>query len=184
MNPGYSIKDRIMQHIFQKAETSGALRKGMTVVAASSGNTGAATAMLCAMRGYNCIITTNKKCSAEKMDSIKAYGAQLVVGPEGVSADSPEHYMNIPATLMAQDPVKYFDVDQYDNPLNREVAAVLLSPHLSRIPTEPLDRHTTSPSAQKFGSNLQGPSHTLSRRAQQAALYRARDGSSRSKIVV
>ena len=43
--------------------------------------------MLCAMRGYQCIITTNKKCSQEKMDSIKAYGAQLVIGPEGVDAD-------------------------------------------------------------------------------------------------
>merc|ERR1712072_106259 len=115
MNPGFSIKDRIMKHIFDEAEASGALRPGMTVVAASSGNPGAATAMISAMRGYQCIITTNKKCSQEKMDSIKAYGAELVVGPEGVSADSPEHYMNIPAHLMAKEPAKYFDVNQYDN---------------------------------------------------------------------
>ena len=78
LNPGFSIKDRIIQHIFNEAETDGALRPGMTVVAASSGNTGAATAMMCAMKGYKCIITTNQKCSAEKMDSIKAYGAELV----------------------------------------------------------------------------------------------------------
>lgn len=132
MNPGYSIKDRIMQHIFNNAEATGKLRKGMTVVAASSGNTGAATAMLCAMRGYQCIITTNKKCSQEKMDSIKAYGAQLVIGPEGVDADSPEHYMNIPATLLAKEPSKYFDVDQYDNQENPEAYYLTLGPEIWR----------------------------------------------------
>jgi len=130
MNPGFSIKDRIMKHIFDRAEASGALRPGMTVVAASSGNTGAATAMLCAMRGYKCIITTNKKCSREKADSIKAYGAELVVGPEGVAADSPEHYMNIPADLMAGNPDQYFDVNQYDNPQNPEAYYLTLAPEI------------------------------------------------------
>jgi len=130
MNPGLSIKDRIMRHILDKAEASGELRPGMTVVAASSGNTGAATAMLCAMRGYKCIITTNQKCSKEKMDSIKAYGAELIVGPEGVSADSPKHYMNIPLELIKADPQTYFDVNQYENPRNPEAHYATLGPEI------------------------------------------------------
>ena len=78
----------------------------MTVVAASSGNTGAATAMMCAMRGYDCIITTSSKCSEEKMNSIRAYGATLLVTPAGVSPDDPQHYMNVPHTLIKEDPTK------------------------------------------------------------------------------
>lgn len=130
LNPGFSIKDRIMRNIMDDAEASGALKPGMTVVAASSGNTGAATAMMCAMRGYKCIITTNAKCSTEKMDSIRAYGAELIVGPNGVAPDSPEHYMNIPADLMAKDPAKYFDVNQYDNLKNPEAHYKTLGPEI------------------------------------------------------
>lgn len=83
LNPGFSMKDRIIKNIFDKAEKSGTLRPGGTVVAASSGNTGAAVAMLAAMRGYSAVITTSPKCSQEKMDSIKAYGAKLLVSPPG-----------------------------------------------------------------------------------------------------
>jgi threonine dehydratase len=71
MNPGFSIKDRIVVNILNKAEASGALCPGGMVVAASSGNTGAATAMFCAMRGYGCVITTGAKCSIEKQQAIK-----------------------------------------------------------------------------------------------------------------
>lgn len=130
LNPGFSIKDRIMKNIMDDAEASGALRPGMTVVAASSGNTGAATAMMCAMRGYKCIITTNAKCSAEKMDSIKAYGAELIVTPDGVGPDSPDHYMNVPAELLKNEPDKYFDVNQYDNLKNPEAHYKTLGPEI------------------------------------------------------
>lgn len=77
------MKDRIVRNIFDKAEDTGKLSPGGTVVAASSGNTGAAVAMIAAMRGYNAVITTSPKCSAEKMNSIKAYGAKLAVSPSG-----------------------------------------------------------------------------------------------------
>jgi len=130
MNPGYSIKDRIARNILDCAERDGALRPGMTVVAASSGNTGASTAMLCAMRGYDCIITTSKKCSEEKMNSIKAYGAVLIVSPTGVAPDSPEHYMNIPLKLIKEDPSKYFDINQYDNLKNPEGHYLTLGPEI------------------------------------------------------
>jgi len=130
LNPGFSIKDRIARNILDQAEAAGVLKPGMTIVAASSGNTGAATAMLCAMRGYRCIITTNKKCSEEKQNSIKAYGAELVVSPDGVAPDSPDHYMNIPAKLMSEQPDKFFDINQYDNLKNPEGHYKTLGPEI------------------------------------------------------
>jgi len=114
LNPGFSVKDRIVRHIFNKAEAAGKLRPGATVVAASSGNTGASTAMLCAMRGYKCVITTDPKCSKEKCDSIRSYGAELIVTASGLSADHPDQYMNLANRLAKENP-DWFDVDQYEN---------------------------------------------------------------------
>jgi cysteine synthase len=72
-----------VKNILDKAEQNRLLRPGGTVVAASSGNTGAAVAMLAAMRGYKAVITTSPKCSKEKVASIKAYGAELIMSPPG-----------------------------------------------------------------------------------------------------
>ena len=83
LNPGFSMKDRIVKNIFDKAEEAGLLHPGDTVVAASSGNTGAAVAMLAAMRGYRAVITTSPKCSEEKIATIKAYGAEILVSKAG-----------------------------------------------------------------------------------------------------
>eukprot|EP00656_Telonema_subtile_P024224 TRINITY_DN261_c0_g1_i7.p2 TRINITY_DN261_c0_g1~~TRINITY_DN261_c0_g1_i7.p2 ORF type:complete len:310 (+),score=78.97 TRINITY_DN261_c0_g1_i7:411-1340(+) len=141
MNPGLSIKDRIIKNILDQAEESGRLRPGMTVIAASSGNTGAAVAMMCAMRGYKAVVTTNKKCSAEKMNAIKAFGkhlhpwchrtgAELIVTADGVDPDSPEHYMNVPAVYTSQEPTKYFDIDQYENQRNPEAYYKSLGPEI------------------------------------------------------
>lgn len=117
MNPGYSIKDRIVYHILDEAEASGALKPGMTIVAASSGNTGAATAMAAAMRGYKCIIITSPKCSQEKMDAIRAYGVELLVTASGLKPEDPAHYMNIEISLCEENS-NYFGVNQYENQLN------------------------------------------------------------------
>merc|ERR1711934_177501 len=130
MNPGLSIKDRIIRNILDQAEEAGALRPGMTIIAASSGNTGAAVAMMAAMRGYKAIVTTNKKCSDEKMNAIKAYGAELIVTADGVAPDSPEHYMNVPAVYTAAEPDKYFDIDQYENQRNPEAYYKTLGPEI------------------------------------------------------
>jgi len=114
MNPGFSIKDRIIAYIFDRAEREGALLPGGRVLAASSGNTGAAVAMMAAQRGYRAIIVTSPKCSKEKMDAIRAYGAELLVadGSEG-------SYQDVALRMAAEDP-DLFDVDQYANPLNPE----------------------------------------------------------------
>jgi cysteine synthase len=108
MNPGFSMKDRIVQHIFNCAEERGLLKPGMTVVAASSGNTGASVAMISAMRGYKAVIITNAKCSKEKCDAIRAYGAELMITPDGVD------YMQKETDLAIENP-SWFSVNQYDN---------------------------------------------------------------------
>jgi len=113
LNPGLSTKDRIMRNIFEKAEADGRLKPGMTIVAASSGNTGAATAMLAAMKGYQAVIITNAKCSAEKCASITAYGARLIITPTGVDYMEEEY-------KMARENPDWFSVDQYNNAANPE----------------------------------------------------------------
>lgn len=129
-NPSLSIKDRIVMNIFDEAEADGRLKPGMTVVAASSGNTGASCAMVCAMRGYPCIITTSPKCSDEKMNAIRAYGAKLVVSPDGAKEGEPDHYMEIARLLAEKNPEKYFDVDQYDTQSNPAGHFKTLGPEL------------------------------------------------------
>ena len=126
LNPSGSIKDRIAQHIIAQAEASGELKPGMTVVAATSGNTGAAIAMASAQRGYNYIVITNKKTSKEKIDAMKAYGGEVQVSPSGVAPDHPDHYQNIENRLVAENPATYYGVDQYNNPYNTVSLFILI----------------------------------------------------------
>jgi len=128
--PGFSIKDRIARWIFDKAEREGRLRPGMTVVAASSGNTGNSTALLAAARGYECIITTSPKCSDEKQNNVKAYGAKLLVSPSGVPEGDPKHYMEMARILASESPDLYFDVDQYETQANPEAHYRTLGPEI------------------------------------------------------
>ena len=130
LNPSGSIKDRIAQHIIAQAESSGQLKPGMTVVAATSGNTGAAIAMASALRGYNYIVITNKKTSKEKIGAMKAYGGEVQVSPSGVAPDHPDHYQNIENRLVAENPGTYYGVDQYNNPYNTEAYEVTLGPEI------------------------------------------------------
>ena len=129
MNPGYSIKDRIAEHILNKAEASGKLKPGGTVVAASSGNTAAAFAMLCAARNYKAVVITNTKCSKEKIDAMRAYGAETIVTRSGVPPDHPEHYQNVEDRLVEENP-GWLGVNQYDNPLNPEAYYNTLAPEI------------------------------------------------------
>jgi len=107
-NPGYSMKDRIIKNIFEQAEASGELKPGMTVVAASSGNTGCSVALMCAIKGYKAIIITNQKCSEEKCASIRAYGAELLISKPG------EDYMQMELDMADENP-EYYSVNQYNN---------------------------------------------------------------------
>merc|ERR1719499_433527 len=99
------------------AEASGRISLGDTLVAASSGNTGASLAMHAAMRGYKALIITDEKCSQEKCDALKAYGAELIVCKGGVPSNHPEHYQQVELRLCRENP-GYFGLDQYNNPHN------------------------------------------------------------------
>eukprot|EP00924_Labyrinthula_sp_SR-Ha-C_P010053 maker-scaffold_40-snap-gene-0.8-mRNA-1 protein AED:0.00 eAED:0.00 QI:111/1/1/1/1/1/3/270/706 len=160
-NPGFSIKDRIISNILGKAVREGRLTPGMTVVAASSGNTGAATAMFCAAEGYPCIITTSPKCSKEKMDSIKAYGAKLIVSPPHAKEGQPDHYMNLARDLALTDPTKYFDVDQYDNLDNPEAHELTLA---KEIWEQTNGRVTTFVAGGSTGGTISGTSRGLKKK--------------------
>lgn len=129
MNPSASIKDRIVQHIIEGAEKQGLLKPGGTIVENTSGNTGAAVAMIAAIKGYKVILTMPDKVSKEKQDALKAYGAQIVVTPTSAAVDSPDHYVNT-AKLIAAETPNSFRIDQYDNPLNPEAHYLSTAPEI------------------------------------------------------
>lgn len=119
LNPSGSIKDRIVDYIIKDAEQSGQLKPGGTLVENTSGNTGAAIAMLAAIKGYRAILTMPDKVSLEKQNALRAYGAEIIVTPTSAAPDSPLHYVNVAKRIAAETP-NSFRIDQYDNPKNSE----------------------------------------------------------------
>ncbi|MGK5593792.1 MAG: PLP-dependent cysteine synthase family protein [Parachlamydiaceae bacterium] len=128
-NPSGSIKDRIVSHIIEDAEKKSLLKPGGTIVENTSGNTGAAVAMIAAMKGYRAILTMPDKVSKEKQNALKAYGAQMIVTPTNVPADSPEHYVNRAIAIARKIP-NSFRVNQYDNPKNPEAHYLTTGPEI------------------------------------------------------
>lgn len=129
LNPGSSIKDRIVQHIIEDAEKRGLLKPGGTIIENTSGNTGAAVAMIAAILGYKAILTMPDKVSKEKQNTLKAFGAQIIVTPTSAHPSSPEHYVNV-AKKLARETPNSFRVDQYDNPLNPEAHYLTTAPEI------------------------------------------------------
>ena len=128
-NPSGSIKDRIVRHIVQEAERDGRLKPGGTIVENTSGNTGAAIAMIAAIKGYRAILTMPDKVSKEKQAALKAFGAEIVVCPTEAPPDSDEHYVR-KARLLAADTPDSFMIDQYDNPKNAEAHFLTTGPEV------------------------------------------------------
>ncbi len=128
-NPSGSIKDRIVKHIIEDAEKRNLLKKGGTIVENTSGNTGAAVAMIAAIKGYKAILTMPDKVSKEKQNSLKAFGAEIVVTPTSAPPDSPDHYVNT-AIRIAQSTPNSFRVNQYDNPKNPEAHYLTTGPEI------------------------------------------------------
>jgi cystathionine beta-synthase/cysteine synthase A len=128
-NPSGSIKDRIVSHIIANAEKTGLLKPGGTIIENTSGNTGAAVAMIAAAKGYKAILTMPDKVSMEKQNSLKAYGAQVVVCPTSAPPSSPDHYEN-KCKLLAQETPNSFRINQYDNPLNPEAHYLTTGPEI------------------------------------------------------
>ncbi len=119
LNPAGSIKDRMANYIIEKAEQAGILKPGGLIVENTSGNTGQGLAMAAAIKGYRCVFTMPDKMSKEKQDSLRAYGAEVIITPTDVPGDSPEHYVNV-AKKIAEDTPGAFYVDQYHSQWNIE----------------------------------------------------------------
>ncbi len=119
LNPSGSVKDRMALFMIEDAEKRGLLKPGGTIVENSSGNTGAALAMVAAVKGYRCIITMPDKMSEEKRNLMKALGAEVIVTPTEVPADSPESYYSVARKIAAETPNAWYP-DQYNNPKNIE----------------------------------------------------------------
>jgi len=129
MNPSGSIKDRMVLYIIDDAEQQGLLKPGGTIIENTSGNTGAAVAMVAAIRGYRAILTMPDKVSQEKQNALKAYGAEIIVTPTSAPPDSPEHYVN-KAKQLAKEIPNSFRIDQYDNPKNPEAHYLTTGPEI------------------------------------------------------
>lgn len=128
-NPSGSIKDRIVRHIIEDAEAEGLLKPGGIIVENTSGNTGAAAAMIAAIKGYKAILTMPDKVSTEKQNALKAFGAEIVVTPTSAPPDSPDHYVNTAKRIAAETP-NSFRINQYDNPKNPEAHYLTTGPEI------------------------------------------------------
>lgn len=118
-NPGNSIKDRMAVKMVEVAEQQGLLKPGGTIIEGTSGNTGMGLALAAVIKGYKCIFTTTDKQSKEKMDILKAVGAEVIVCPTNVEPDDPRSYYSVARRLAKEIPNSFY-VNQYDNLANRD----------------------------------------------------------------
>ncbi|MGI8972602.1 MAG: cystathionine beta-synthase [Gaiella sp.] len=129
LNPGGSNKDRIGRAMIEEAERQGKLRPGGTIVEPTSGNTGVGLAIAAAHKGYRCIFVMPDKMSQEKISTLRAYGAEVVITPTAVEPDSPESYYSVSDRLAEEIPGG-FKPDQYSNPANPEAHYLTTAPEL------------------------------------------------------
>ena len=113
-NPGNSIKDRIAVKMIEDAERAGLLRPGGTVIEGTSGNTGMGLAIAAVVKGYRCVFTTTDKQSKEKIDALKAFGAEVIICPTNVDPEDPRSYYSVSSRL-AQEIAGSWKANQYDN---------------------------------------------------------------------
>ena len=130
-NPGGSIKDRVAMRLVEAAERDGRLRPGGTIIEPTSGNTGTGLAIAATLKGYRVIAVMPDKMSKEKIDLLRAYGAEVVVAPTDVSPDSPQSYYRVADRLTEEIPGA-FQPNQYSNPANPETHYLSTGPELWR----------------------------------------------------
>jgi len=113
-NPGNSIKDRMAVKMIEDAERAGKLKPGGTIIEGTSGNTGMGLAIAAVVKGYRCIFTTTDKQSKEKVDALKAFGAEVIVCPTNVDPEDPRSYYSVSSRLEKEVPNSW-KANQYDN---------------------------------------------------------------------
>jgi cystathionine beta-synthase len=116
-NPGNSIKDRMALKMIEDAEKDGRLKPGGTIIEGTSGNTGMGLAIAAIIKGYKCIFTTTDKQSKEKVDALRAFGADVIVCPTNVEPEDPRSYYSVSSRLEKEVPNSW-KPNQYDNPSN------------------------------------------------------------------
>lgn len=118
-NPGNSIKDRMAVRMIEDAEKKGLLKPGGTIIEGTSGNTGMGLAIAAIVKGYQCIFTTTDKQSKEKVDALRAFGAEVIVCPTDVDPEDPRSYYSVSSRLVRETP-NAWKANQYDNLSNTE----------------------------------------------------------------
>lgn len=118
-NPGNSVKDRMALKMIEDAEAAGLIKPGGTIIEGTSGNTGMGLALACIVKGYKLICVLNDKQSKEKMDILRAVGAEVVVCPTAVEPTDPRSYYSVSRRLAQEIPNSWY-VNQYDNLSNRQ----------------------------------------------------------------
>jgi cystathionine beta-synthase len=131
LNPGGSVKDRPALRMIETAERAGLLRPGGTIVEPTSGNTGVGLALVAARRRYRCVFVMPDKIAAEKIDLLRAYGAEVVVCPTTVAPDHPDSYYSVSNRLVREIPGA-FKPDQYGNPANPAAHEATTGPEIWR----------------------------------------------------
>ncbi|HAO15542.1 MAG TPA: cystathionine beta-synthase [Tenacibaculum sp.] len=116
-NPGNSVKDRMALKMIEDAEADGRLKPGGTIIEGTSGNTGMGLALAAIVKGYKCIFVISDKQSKEKMDILRAVGAEVIVCPTNVEPEDPRSYYSVSKRLGKEIPNSWY-VNQYDNPSN------------------------------------------------------------------
>src|SRR3954469_25115572 len=129
MNPGGAIKDRMAMYILDKAEREGRIKRGGTIVENTSGNTGMGVALWAAVKGYRCVFTMPDKMSMEKVNALKAFGADVVVTPTNVPAEDPRSYYETAKRIHRETPGSFM-LNQYHNKDNIEAHYMLTGPEI------------------------------------------------------
>lgn len=129
LNPGGSVKDRVALRMVEAAERTGELQPGGTIIEATAGNTGVGLAMVAAVKGYRCIFVLPDKMSRDKIDLLKAYGAEVVVTPTAVAPDSPLSYNGV-ADRLAREITGAFRPNQFFNQANPDAHYFTTGPEI------------------------------------------------------
>ncbi|RZO22373.1 MAG: pyridoxal-phosphate dependent enzyme [Candidatus Thioglobus sp.] len=129
LNPSGSVKDRMAINMVKRAEDAGLLRPGGTIVESTSGNTGLGLAMAAAVRGYRCVFTIPDKMSQEKIDMLKAYGAEVIVTATDLDHHHPDSYVEVAKRVARETPGSFY-TDQYSNPNNPEAHYLTTGPEI------------------------------------------------------